>query len=130
MLSNRFIHTAAGFFVVGVSLGMYMGVTHDFRLTHVHVHINLLGWVALGLAGLLYTVHPALQRGWLAHAHYWLHTLGLVLFMGGFAWRSITGATTFVPIAIGSSMVALGVLLFAVNVFTRLGSRAASVALP
>ena len=51
VLSNRLIHTAAAFFVVGVSLGMYMGVTHDFRLTHVHAHINLLGWVALGLAG-------------------------------------------------------------------------------
>jgi cbb3-type cytochrome oxidase subunit 1 len=128
-LSNRLIHTAAAFFVVGVSLGMYMGVTHDFRLTHVHVHINLLGWVALGLAGLLYGVHPSLQRNWLAHAHYWLHTIGLLLFMAGFAWRSVADGTTLVPIAVGSSMVALGVLLFAVNVFTRLRSRAAPVAL-
>lgn len=109
-LSNRLIHTSAAFFVVGVSLGMYMGVTHDFRLTHVHVHINLLGWVALGLAGLLYTVHPSLQRNWLAHAHYWLHTIGLMLFMSGFAWRSIAGETTILPIALGSSMVALGIL--------------------
>jgi hypothetical protein len=129
VLSNRLIHTSAAFFVAGVSLGMYMGITHDFRLTHVHVHVNLLGWVALGLAGLLYSVRPALERHWLAHAHYWLHTIGLLLFMGGFAWRSVVDSTTFAPIAAGSSMVALGVLLFAVNVFTRLHSPTAPVAL-
>ncbi|MBC8056290.1 MAG: cytochrome-c oxidase [Rhizobiales bacterium] len=99
---------------------MYMGITHDFRFTHVHVHINLLGWMALGLAGLLYAVFPHLEVGWLAPAHYWLHTLGVVIFMGGFAWRSATGQDAFVPVALGSTMAALGVLVFAFNVFTRL----------
>ena len=120
MLSNRLIRTAVAFFVVGVSLGMYMGVNQDFRLTHVHVHVNLLGWVALGLAGLLYAAHPHLQRGWIPQCHYWLHTLGLVLFMGGFAWGSLSGTFQFLPVALGSSMVALGVLAFALNVFIRL----------
>jgi hypothetical protein len=120
LLSNRLIHTAVAFFVTGVALGIYMGANHDFRFTHVHVHINLLGWVALGLTGLLYTAHPHLQRHWLAHAHYWLHTIGLIVFMGGFAWGSAKGTLEFVPVALGSSMVALGVLLFAINVFGRL----------
>jgi hypothetical protein len=120
LLSNRFIYTAVAFFVVGVSLGMYMGANKDFRFTHVHAHINLLGWVALGLAGLLYHVHPHLQKSWLAHAHYWLHSIGLIVFMGGFAYGTITGEFAFIPVAIGSSMVAWGVLLFAINVFARL----------
>ena len=126
MLSNRLIHTAVAFFVTGVALGMYMGVNQDFRFTHVHVHINLLGWVALGLAGLLYHAHPHLQRHWTARAHYWLHTVGLVLFMGGFAWGTLRGAFALAPVAAGSSMVALGVLLFAINVFTRLRRGAAT----
>ena len=117
MLSNRLILTAVAFFVVGVSLGMYMGINQDFRLTHVHVHVNLLGWVALGLAGLLYALHPNMQRGWLPHTHYWLHTFGLVLFMGAFAWSTISGTFQLIPVALGSSMVALGVLAFATNVF-------------
>jgi hypothetical protein len=120
LLSNRFIHTAVLFFVTGVSLGIYMGANQDFRFIHVHAHINLLGWVALGLAGLLYRVHPELQRGWLAHAHYWLHTVGLVIFMGGFAWGTLSGAFAKPAVAVGASMVGLGVLLFALNVFTRL----------
>jgi cbb3-type cytochrome oxidase subunit 1 len=120
MLSNRFIHTAVAFFVVGVALGTGMGATQDFRLIHVHAHVNLLGWVALGLVGLLYAAHPRLAQGWLAHTHYWLHTLGLVLFMGAFAWGALSGDKPVPAIAAGASLVSLGVLLFAVNVFTRL----------
>jgi cbb3-type cytochrome oxidase subunit 1 len=120
LLSNRFIHTAVAFFVLGVALGMYMGIAQDFRFTHVHAHVNLLGWVALGLAGLLYHAFPRLQQSWLAHAHYWLHTLGVLVFMGGFAWGSATGAFAIAPVAAGSSMAAVGVALFAFNVFTRL----------
>jgi hypothetical protein len=119
LLSNRFIHTAVAFFVVGVFLGLYMGANKDFRFVHVHAHINLLGWMSLGIAGLLYHMHPHLQKSWLAHAHYWLHSVGLIVFMGGFAYGNIVGYV-FVPVAIGSSMVAFGVLLFAINVFARL----------
>jgi cbb3-type cytochrome oxidase subunit 1 len=125
MLSNRLIHTAVAFFVAGVALGTVMGAAQDFRLVHVHAHINLLGWVALGLAGLLYAVHPHLARGWLAHEHYWLHTMGLVLFMGAFASGVLTGNKPVAAIAAGATMVSLGVLLFAINVFTRLRPAAA-----
>lgn len=127
MLSHRLIHTAVAFFVAGVALGTYMGANQDFRFIHVHAHINLLGWVALGLAGLIYSQHPHLQTGWMARAHYWLHTLGLVLFMGSYAWGMASGNKPVPFIAAGASMVSLGVLLFAINVFTRL--RATGVAL-
>jgi cbb3-type cytochrome oxidase subunit 1 len=120
LISNRLIHTSVAFFVVGVFLGMYMGIQQDFRFTHVHAHINLLGWVALGLAGLLYAAHPHLQNSPLAHWHYWLHTVGLVIFMGGFAWGSATGNKPALPVGLGASMVALGTVLFALNVFMRL----------
>jgi hypothetical protein len=120
LISNRLIHTAVAFFVVGVFLGMYMGIRQDFRFIHVHAHINLLGWVALGLVGLLYAAHPHLQRSWLASWHYWLHTIGLIVFMGAFAWGSATGHKPVLPISVGASMVALGSVLFALNVFMRL----------
>jgi cbb3-type cytochrome oxidase subunit 1 len=120
MLSHRLIYTAVAFFVIGVALGTTMGAMQDFRLIHVHAHVNLLGWVALGLAGLLYAVFPQLARGWLAHSHYWLHTLGLVLFMGAFAWGVLNEQKPVAAVATGASMVSLGVLLFAINVFSRL----------
>ncbi len=120
MLAYRFLRTAVAFFVVGVALGMYMGIRQDFRFIHVHAHLNLLGWVALGLAGLIYLQVPSLLRSRLAGAHYWLHTLGLLLFMGGFAWWRAGGEAMGPVIAAGASMVSVGVLLFAVNVFRSL----------
>lgn len=126
MLSNRLIHSAVAFFVVGVALGTTMGAMQDFRFVHVHAHINLLGWVALGMIGLIYRAHPHLQQGWLAHTHYWLHTVGLVLFMGAFAWGIVSGNKPVPFIATGATMVSLGVLLFALNVFSRLRSAPAA----
>jgi len=120
VLSYRLIYTAVVLFVLGVGLGIYMGASHDFRLVHVHAHINLLGWVALGIAGLLYALYPRLQQGWMAHGHYWLHTVGLLVFMGGFAWNALAGAQQMLPVAAGATMVSAGVLLFATNVFLRL----------
>jgi hypothetical protein len=37
-----------------MSLGILMGITHDFSLTPVHAHLNLLGWVTMALYGLYY----------------------------------------------------------------------------
>ncbi len=125
VLATRLIHTAVAFFVVGVALGTTMGATQDFRFVHVHAHINLLGWVALGMIGLIYRLHPHLQQGWLAHTHYWLHTVGLIVFMGSFAWGIVTGVKPVPFIATGATMVSLAVLLFAANVFTRLRSATA-----
>lgn len=126
MLANRLIHTAVAFLVIGVALGTTMGAMQDFRLVHVHAHVNLLGWVALGMIGLIYRLHPHLQQGWLAHAHYWLHTVGLVVFMGAFAWGVATDAKPVPLIAAGATMVSLAVLLFAINVFSRLRHSAAN----
>jgi hypothetical protein len=126
VLSSRLIHTAVAFFVIGVALGTYMGAQQDFRFVHVHAHLNLLGWVALAVIGLIYRLHPHLQQGWLAHAHYWLHTVGLVVFMGAFAWGVATDAKPVPLIAAGATMVSLAVLLFAINVFTRLRHGAAN----
>ena len=129
MLALRFIRTAVAFFVVGVLLGVYMGAGQDFRFTHVHAHLNLLGWVALALAGLLYERFPQLARGWPGEAHYWLHTIGLLLFMGAFAWSAAGGGgEAKVGVAVGASAVALAVLLFAGNVFVRLRVRRGAAA--
>jgi cbb3-type cytochrome oxidase subunit 1 len=115
MLAHRLIHTAIAFFVLGVGLGIFMGARQDFRLMHVHAHVNLLGWVSLGLIGLLYMARPHLQLGWLPQAHFWLHTVGLTVFMGGFAMSRLGDTFHNLPVAGGASMLGLGVLLFAVH---------------
>lgn len=49
MLSNRFVHTAMAFFVLGVGLGMSMCAAEDLRFTQVHAHswLHTLGLLLL-----------------------------------------------------------------------------------
>lgn len=64
------------YLVVGMTMGMYMGMTQDFLLAPVHAHVNLLGFVVLALAGLIFAVLPDLSRTRLATAFFWLYNLG------------------------------------------------------
>lgn len=59
---------AALCFVGGASLGMYMGVTHDFQYAPVHAHANLVGWTSLALFGIVYKLYPELASRKLARA--------------------------------------------------------------
>jgi cbb3-type cytochrome oxidase subunit 1 len=127
LLAIRFIQTAVVFFVVGVAMGLFMGVKHDYSLQPVHAHLNLLGWVSLALIGLLYTTFPQLQRGWLPFLQYWLHTVGLVLFMAGLAWKTLPSVMPDLSVLLlpgmvvgGALMVGVGVLMFATNIYSQL----------
>ena len=57
-----FIVSAALCLVVGVTLGLAMGIAHDFHLAPVHAHLNLLGWTSLALMGLTYRAWPELAE--------------------------------------------------------------------
>ena len=120
MLSRRLIKISVVYFLLAIVLGNFMGIQQDFRLKHVHVHIALLGWLSLAVVGVLYRVYPELERGWLPQAHFWLHNVGMVPFMGGFAYFSVTGEHVLAPIAIGSLVVSLAVVVLAVHVLLRL----------
>jgi hypothetical protein len=61
-----FLVTAAACMVAGVTLGIGMGIAHDFRLGPVHAHTNLVGWASLALMGLTLRAWPVLAEGRLA----------------------------------------------------------------
>lgn len=67
-LDRIMLATAALVFVGGASLGMYMGVTHEFQYAPVHAHANLVGWASLALFGVAYRIYPELQASKLARA--------------------------------------------------------------
>ena len=48
-MSARLIRIAAVYLAIGVTMGIVMGITHQFVLAPVHAHINLLGWASLGI---------------------------------------------------------------------------------
>lgn len=121
----RLLKLALVYLMLGVAMGVAMGVSHRFEYAPVHAHINLLGWVSLGMFALIYRMHPQAARTRLACWQFWLHNIGLPVFMVSlFLLRSgVEGADAFVRI--GAAVTFVGVVLFGVNLLRALaaGSR-------
>jgi cbb3-type cytochrome oxidase subunit 1 len=112
----RFIKIAVVYLLIGASLGLVMGVTQRFTLAPVHAHLLLLGWASLAIAGVVYHLYPMASTTRLARVHFWLHNLGLPVFMVGLGML-LSGAEAAGPIvAASASTVLVGLALFALNV--------------
>jgi hypothetical protein len=92
-MTIRLIKLAVIYLVIGMTLGISMGITHDFLFRAVHAHVNLLGWASLALAGLVFHVFPDLVRTRLATVWFWLYNLSmpagmfaLALVLKGYMW--------------------------------------------
>jgi hypothetical protein len=117
--------------VTGVTLGIAMGIAHDFQFAPLHAHINLVGWASLSLFGLIYRAYPTLARSWLGTAHFFIAALAAPVFLVGLyfalAHQVIIGAV------VGSLIWLCGCVLFLINLgrlaFTGATQRAASEAL-
>jgi len=121
-MGTRYLKIAVIYLVIGALLGMGMGIAEDFALATVHSHLLLLGWASLALAGLVYHLHPAASSTRLARWHFWLHNLGLPVFMIGLALL-LSGRAWALPVTIAGSTAALvGLVLFAANVLVHVES--------
>ena len=120
-----FIILATTTLLVGVGIGTWMGLTHNFHFAPVHAHLNLLGWTSLAIFGLCYRVYPALAASRLALPHFALAAGGAICFPVGIA-LSITDVTMEVA-KLGALLWTLAVLLFLVAlVRLALAGRAAA----
>jgi len=73
-----------------------MSIFHVFNLAKVHVHMNLLGWMSLAIAGIFYHLYPNLAKTASAKIHFWLHNIGLPIMMIVLRWRySAVGRSFF-----------------------------------
>ncbi|RSK52355.1 cytochrome-c oxidase [Bacillus canaveralius] len=116
VLGIRFIKISVVYFVIGVSLGLFMSITHAYNLTPVHVHINLLGWTSMTLAGILYYLFPQAASTKLAKTHFWIHNIALPLMMIGLAFV-VNGNEALVPlVAAGGTVLVIAIILFALNI--------------
>jgi len=115
-LSRRFLLSAIGAGLLGMSMGIYMGVAGDHRFAHAHAHVNLLGWVTLALYGVVYQVAPHLDCGRLPRWHFWLATLGALSMCAGLVGFG-AGTRSVLPLVVaGSIMTSAAMGAFAVIV--------------
>ena len=116
----HFLKIAVVYLFVGAALGLAMGIAQSFTLVPVHAHVLLLGWASLALAGLVYHFYPAASDNRLARYHFWLHNLGLPIFMVGLGCM-LTGIEAALPIVvIGAVSVLVGIGLFMANVLINI----------
>jgi uncharacterized membrane protein len=91
--------------IAGLTLGIGMGIAHDFQLMPVHAHLNLVGFVMLSIFGLTYRAYPALARSRLAGLHLFLSVIGAIVFPIGIYFSIVHN---FPFIAIGGSFIVFG----------------------
>jgi hypothetical protein len=84
-LDLKFLLLGAIMLTVGVTLGVVMGIRHDFSLAPVHAHINLVGWASLSLFGIVYKLYPEMARSRLAALHFILAAPAALMFPFGIA---------------------------------------------
>lgn len=117
----KLIKISTLYFAIGVLIGYFMSSTHSYVLTPVHVHINLLGWTALTLAGILYHLFPNLATSKLGKWHFWLHNIGLPIMMASLAIViTVKNEAFLLGTAIGATITTIGILLFVFNVLKNL----------
>lgn len=97
-----------------------MSMAHDYALTGVHVHVNLLGWASFALAGFIYHLFPSTSSNMYAKLHFWSANIGLPLMMIALTVLILNGAeVATVFIAIGGVLVVFSVIMFAINVLAN-----------
>lgn len=127
-MGARFLKIAVVYFVIGVVFGMYMGIAQQFQFSSVHAHINLLGWVSLALAGIVYVLFPKAAGSTLGKLHFWLHNIGLPIMVLGLYIELAGMGNATVLISSGGMIAVIGIILFAVNVFRHVKETAPSAA--
>lgn len=131
--ARAFLKSSLAWLGMGVTLGAAMAA-HP-RLAGwrtAHIHMQLLGFVAMMIFGVAYhviprfTSHP-LHSHRLAGTHWWIANAGLALFTLGFGLRGsgITLGTTLV--AAGGILSTVGAYCFIYNLWRTIDGRASAV---
>ena len=123
---KAFIKASLAWLALAVSLGVAMAV-HPAWLVYrtAHLHMALLGFVAMMIFGVAYHVIPRftgnpLHSRALAGVQWWLANGGLAILVIGFLARPQWGTRAIPIMGAGGVLAALGAYLFAYNVWRTL----------
>ncbi len=127
---RAFIKASLAWLAAGVTLGVAMAVQPQWIIVRpAHMHMNLLGFVAMMIFGVAYHVIPRfsgheLHSRRLAAVHWWLANVGLVLLALGFLLVPVLGRRPIALLGLGGTLAALGAYAFAYNLWRTIDGRA------
>ena len=79
MISSLMLRVSTVLLLVGMVVGIIMGMQENFTLAPAHAHLNLLGWVTMGLYGTFYALTRGTMSVRLAWLNYVLAALGVAV---------------------------------------------------
>ena len=120
-ISNWFFRLAVLYLIAGISLGLYMAASHDHSMFPAHAHLNLLGWVTMSIFAVFYRLWPAAAASKLAKVHFWIYVPAHFVQMVAL-FMLMRGDEAIEPVvAVSSIVVAVAILVFAVNLWKHTG---------
>jgi hypothetical protein len=120
-IASFHLRAATVYALIGMAWGIHMGMSGDHTLFPAHAHLNLLGWVSVFLYGLFFAGVPKAAAGRLPVVHALIAHLGILLMIPGVV-LAIGEVEIGEPlVGIGSILVILSMLIFAIIVFRSSG---------
>jgi len=113
--------------LVGMGWGMHMAQTNDFAMAPAHAHLNLLGGVLPAIFGTFYALTRETHSPSLAWVNFLLNLVAVAITIPMLAVLLSTGNDPkYGPIvSVGSGIMALSVVVFAISVLRELFRRRA-----
>lgn len=123
---RAFLKAGLAWLSLGVTLGVAMAAHPVWTIYRpAHMHVLMLGFVAMMIFGIAYHVIPRfagfpLYSARAATAHWWAANVSLVLVTIGFMMRPTSAAAGTVVLAVGGTISAAGAYVFAYVIWRTL----------
>ena len=115
-VSAAFFALGASCVLVGMIWGMIMGATEDVALAPAHAHLNLLGWVTMGLYGTFYALTRQTMSEKLAWTNFIVSGLGVVVLIPTLAIYLKSNNQALIPgLLVGEILTVSGLVIFGVS---------------
>jgi hypothetical protein len=115
-VSLAFFTVAPIYVLIGMGWGMYMGASGDHTMSPAHAHLNLLGFVQMGLFGAFYGLAAGKYSERLAWVNFWLSNFAVVYMIPLLA-IILAGNESIAPaITVGELAAVAGMAVFLIQV--------------
>jgi cbb3-type cytochrome oxidase subunit 1 len=116
-MSKRYLILGALFGLIAMTMGIVMGAKENFTLAPVHAHLNLLGWVALTLYGVVYKIFPEMSGGKLVGVQFWCAAVGVIFVVVPLALLLLGNRNVIPVLSIGELLSVAALALFLANLW-------------
>ena len=112
-IDSTYVVIGALWLLIGLTLGIVMGASHNFQFMPVHAHISLVGFACHAIFGMAYRQWPTMKASSLAPFQFWIFVLSTPIMLIGLAFE-LSGRGPELPIIIGSMGLLVGAVLFCI----------------